>query len=234
MREKQDYFLSTSMGSLFKFTEFIYKKVFRTNFSEPGFVIIEFEPSLTSEKLRKCMVSLKNDLSQIHKDKFEKKLLYQWMGRFDQQETTKFHLDNADDQSFLMLGYEPSVIKSKLYFADYLQFAKSINISVEEYFEKYKPMFTTGEKELKPYITEIDDFREDTHKIVLINNSNTNQLEGTLGVFHKAEIIQKNLTKERVINSTMLYSGNIKDRESFSNQQQQNFITTNKIRKKSK
>lgn len=232
MREKQDYFLSVNMDSLLKFSEFIYKKVFRTNFKAPGFVIIDFGPSLTSEKLRKCMVSLKNNLSQIHKEVFEEKLMYQWMGRFDQQETTKFHLDNAADQSFLMLGYEPTVIKSKLYFADYLQFAKSINISGEEYFKKFNPMFTTGEKKLKPYITEIKDFREDTYKIALINNSNTNQPEGTIGVFHKAEIIQKDLTKERVINSTMLYSGKIEDKESFSNQQQQSFITTNKISKK--
>lgn len=232
MREKQDYFLSVNMDSLLKFSEFIYKKVFRTNFKAPGFVIVDFGPSLTSEKLRKCMVSLKNNLSQIHKEVFEEKLMYQWMGRFDQQETTKFHLDNAADQSFLMLGYEPTVIKSKLYFADYLQFAKSINISGEEYFKKFNPMFTTGEKKLKPYITEIKDFREDTYKIALINNSNTNQPEGTIGVFHKAEIIQKDLTKERVINSTMLYSGKIEDKESFSNQQQQSFITTNKISKK--
>jgi hypothetical protein len=177
------------------------------------------------------MVSLKNKLSQMHMEKFGQKLMFQWMGRFDQQETTKFHLDNAADQSFLMLGYEPTVIASKLYFADYVQFANSLNISGEEYFEKYNPMFTDGEKLLKPYIVEIEGFRVDTYKIVLMNNSNTNKQDETIGVFHKAEILQKDLTKERVINSTMIYSGNIEDKESFSDEQQQDYITTKRISK---
>jgi hypothetical protein len=64
------------------------------------------------------------------------------------------------------------------------------------------------------------------------SNSNTNKHSETIGLFHKAEIIQKDPTKERVINSTMIYSGNIEDIESFSEEQQQNFITTDKISKK--
>ncbi|MCR6640369.1 MAG: hypothetical protein NVV82_15575 [Sporocytophaga sp.] len=232
MRKKENYFLLANMDSLSEMTEFIYKKVFRTDFSEPGFVVIDFGPTFTSEKLRECMVNLKNNLSKIHTDRFGQKLMYQWMGRFDQQETTKFHHDNAADQSFLMLGYEPTEIKSKLYLADYVQFANSINITGEEYFEKYNPMFTDGENLLKPFTTEIEEFREDSFKIVLMNNSNTNKKDETIGVFHKAEIIQKDLTKERVINSTMIFSGDIKDDESFSNEQQQDFITTHKISKK--
>lgn len=232
MKNKRDYFLLANIDSLSEMTEFIYKKVFRTDFNEPGFVVIDFGFSITSEDLRECMVRLKNSLSQIHIDKFGEKLLYQWMGRFDQQETTKFHLDNAADQSFLMLGYEPTTIKSKLYFADYVELFKSMHISGEEYFEKYNPIFTDGENLLKPYITEVEGFREDTYKIVLINNSNTNRLDKTIGVFHKAEIIQKDITKKRVINSTMIYSGNIEDTESFSKEQQQDFITTDKISKK--
>lgn len=210
----------------------IYKKVFRTDFSEPGFVIIDFGSSLTSEKLRESMVELKNNLNLIHRERFGAKLMYQWMGRFDQQETTKFHIDNAAEQSFLMLSYEPTVIKSKLYFADYIQFAKSVNLSVKEYFKKYNPMFTDGENLLKPYITEIEGFREETFKIALMNNSSTDLPESTFGVLHKAEMIQKDLTKQRVINSTMIYSGDIEDKESFTAAQQQDFITTHAISEK--
>lgn len=232
MRKKQDYFLAASTDSWSKLFGLIYKKVFRTDFSEPGFVIIDFGSSFTSEELRASMVELKNSLNAIHRERFGAKLMYQWMGRFDQQETTKFHIDNAAKQSFLMLGYEPTAIKSKLYFADYIQFAQSINLSVKKYFEKYNPMFTDGENLLKPYITEIQDFREDTFKIVLMNNSSTNFSEGTIGVLHKAEMIQKDLTKQRVINSTMIYSGNIEDEESFTAAQQQDFITTRSISEK--
>lgn len=120
MRNKQDYFILANEDSLTKSAEFIYKKVFRTDFSEPGFVFVDLGLSYSSEKLRESMVKLKRELSDIHTKKSGQKLLYQWMGRFDQQVTTKFHLDNAADQSFLMLGYEPSLIKSKLFFADYV------------------------------------------------------------------------------------------------------------------
>jgi predicted nucleotide-binding protein (sugar kinase/HSP70/actin superfamily) len=33
------------------------------------------------------------------------------------------HVDNAADQSFLMLGYEPSEIESELHIADYYKYA---------------------------------------------------------------------------------------------------------------
>lgn len=232
MRAKKDYILLANMDFSSQMTEFIYQKVFRTDFSEPGFVVIDFGLSFTSEKLRECMVTLKHKLSQMHLDKFGHKLMYQWMIRFDQQETTKFHLDNAADQSFLMLGYEPTKIKSKLYFADYIKFIKNTNIDSDEYFEKYNPLFSDGENQLKPYTTEIEGFSEETYKIVLMNNSNTKKLDETIGVFHKAEIIKKDSTEERIINSTMIYSGHVEEVELFSAEQQQDFITTQKISKK--
>jgi hypothetical protein len=48
------------------------------------------------------------------------KLSYHWLVRFDQQVNTPF-VDNAADQSFLMLGYEPS--ESELHIADYYKYA---------------------------------------------------------------------------------------------------------------
>jgi hypothetical protein len=50
-----------------------------------------------------------------------KKLSYHWLVRFDQQVNTPFHVDNAADQSFLMLGYEPSEIESELHIYKYMR-----------------------------------------------------------------------------------------------------------------
>lgn len=232
MRNKIEYHFETDINTIASLLDSIYPKVFRTDFSEPGFVVIDFGLACSSEHLRAGMVYLKDQLSKKHAANVGKKLLYQWMGRFDQQETTKFHLDNAADQSFLMLGYEPTVIQSKLYFADYVQFAKSINASEEEYFEKYNPMFTDGEKLLKPYVTKVEGLREDTYKIVLMNNSNMNPMGETIGVFHKAEIIQKDTSKERVINSMMMYSGHLGEEETITRKTQEDFITTHLISKR--
>jgi hypothetical protein len=226
MRNIIDYFMSATPASLAELAPSVYERVFRKDFNQPGFVVVDFGVSITSEMLRDCMVMLKNRLSQLHSAHTGQKLMYHWMGRFDQQATTKFHLDNAADQSFFMLGYEPSKVKSKLYFADYVQFCNSMNLSGEEYFDKYNPMYTEGEAQLKPYTTEVEGFREDTYKIVLMNNSNMKIADGTIGVLHKAEIVQKDPDLERVINSTMIYAADMDETESFSEIQQQEFITT--------
>jgi len=62
----------------------VYEKVFRKDFSEPGFVVIDYGLNFTSEKLRESMVNLKRQLSDIHVKRVGQKLLYQWMGRFDE------------------------------------------------------------------------------------------------------------------------------------------------------
>jgi hypothetical protein len=64
MKNKKDYLLLANIDSLSEMTEFIYKKVFRIDFNEPGFVVIDFGSSITSKDLRECMIRLKNNLSQ--------------------------------------------------------------------------------------------------------------------------------------------------------------------------
>jgi hypothetical protein len=62
-----------------------------------------------------------------------KKLSYHWLVRFDQQVNTPFHVDNAADQSFLMLGYEPSEIESELHIADYYKYANESGTATKDY-----------------------------------------------------------------------------------------------------
>ncbi len=102
------------MDSLIAFT---YPKVFRHDFTLPGFAVLDFGHDCSSEKLRAKMVALKNSLHARLMSERGIALHYQWLGRFDQQETTKFHRDNAAAQSFLMLGYEPSLVTNRLILA---------------------------------------------------------------------------------------------------------------------
>ena len=55
------------------------------------------------------MVVIKRELQSIHRKNSGRELLYLTAERFDQQQTTKFHLDGAPAESILMLGYEPTV-----------------------------------------------------------------------------------------------------------------------------
>ena len=119
----------------------VFSSVFRKNHEEPGFIILSFEKDMNSKLLRKHMFEIKEALSKKCQDKFNEKLDFYWLGRFDQQKNTKYHRDNAPENSYLMLGYEPTTVESKLSFADYHKFIAKNNIPTDKYYEFYNPMF---------------------------------------------------------------------------------------------
>ena len=99
--------------------EVVFNLVWRSDFTAPGFAVLETGPAIDSYTLRGWMVALKQRLSEIAVRRGGKPFVFRSMARFDLQETTKFHLDGAPDQSMLMLGYEPSKVVSRLFLADY-------------------------------------------------------------------------------------------------------------------
>ncbi len=86
----------------------------RTNFDAPGFCIVNVGAAIGSVAFRKLMVDIKREMTAIHKSTSSDSLVYLSAARFDQQESTKPHLDGGPDQCFLMLGYELSEIPSEL------------------------------------------------------------------------------------------------------------------------
>lgn len=182
-----------------------FKKVFRTTTEAPGFMHLVFDKKqLTPYQFRSIMIDLKKELSALSISKFNKKLSYHWLVRFDQQVNTPFHVDNAAYQSILLLGYEPSEIKSELQVADYHKYANQAYKTSEDYFNRFTPIFKQDENVLKPYVTKINTFNKDYYSIVIINNSNPKSNLETLGLFHKATILNKDLSKSRIVNSMVL------------------------------
>jgi hypothetical protein len=116
MPPKKAYNFQAATASQDSLTTFTYPKVFRQDFTFLGFAVLDFGIDYTPEKLRATMVTLKNNLQTRLISERGLALNYQWLGRFDQQETTQFHRDNAA-QSVLMLGYEPTSVKSRLFLA---------------------------------------------------------------------------------------------------------------------
>src|ERR1043166_2092089 len=88
--------------------EQVFGLVWRFDFDAPGFCLLDAAPGTDSRALRSAMLTLKGHLSDLCFRRTGRGLLFRSLARFDQQETTKFHLDGAPDQSMLMLGYEPS------------------------------------------------------------------------------------------------------------------------------
>ena len=198
------YHISVNNNIDSKIIDKVFLNVFRKDYKYPGFTVLSFGEEMGSEPLRRAMVELKKGLSARCEHHFGAFLDYSWLTRFDQQATTKYHRDNAPADSFLLLGYEPTKVESKLGFADYHQFISDHHISVDQYYENYNPMFKKGEQELGPYITEVKDFDKRTYKIVVINNSEISSHK-TFGVLHKAEMITQDASQPRIVNSMMLH-----------------------------
>ncbi len=73
----------------------LYPKIFRQDFTQPGFAVLDFGREDSAEKLRATMIALKNALQERCLQETGLALHYQWLGTFDQQETTKFHRVNG-------------------------------------------------------------------------------------------------------------------------------------------
>lgn len=206
-------------------TENIYAKVFRTQHEAPGYALLSFEGAMDSKRLRQYMLALKSGLSRLCQKELGEELDYCWLARFDQQETTKFHRDNAPVDSYLMLGYEPTTIASRLQIADYHQLVTEHRIPVEEYYASHNPMFKDGEEELKPYIQEVEGFDKAAYQILLLNNSDLRGAK-TFGVLHKAEMLRKDPDQARVVNSMMLC---LDPSDRLTREEERQFLETDEI-----
>lgn len=227
MNKPNQYYFKTDNFIPNDIVEKVYKSVFRKRVNFLGFAVIDFGKDFSSVSLRREMVALKKKLSLLTLKEFNKKLNYQWLGRFNQQETTKFHRDNAAEQSFLMLGYEPTEIDSKLYLADYSKYARDKNLNRMDYYETINPVYHNQSEIFADYVTEVTPFKKNNYKIVLVNNSELFTGE-TQGVLHKAEIVKKNKEEDRVINSNMLFLAD-PDAKDMNKATQEEFINTTKV-----
>lgn len=227
MRNQETYFFPAYKTSIEAFVDLVFASVFRQGLAHPGFALIDFGSGYSSEGLRESMVELKKACNQKAMAVYGKQLEHQWMGRFDQQATTKFHRDNAPDQSFLMLGYEPSAIRSRLFMADYAQLIHELGISEKTYFESHNPMYIEGEKALLPYTTAIESFDNTHFQIVFLNNSHSET--ATPGLFHKAEMIDENPALPRIVNSMMMALGSPSVSNHAEEEEESAFVLTSKI-----
>lgn len=193
-------------NNVLQFAEEVFERVFRSELDQPGFVVLVMPENLSSSELRQSMTVLKERLSELHTMKWGEALEYLSLGRFDQQNSTKLHLDGAPDRSFLMLGYEPTIVRSEFQIADFSRCACDMDLSPVEFMRQHNPMFNTGAELLKDYTSTVTNWHEDRPRIVIINNSlaEPGTTGATLGVLHGALIPMPDPQASRIINSTMM------------------------------
>lgn len=209
-----------------------YPKVFRTNFGQPGFALVNLGPDCGSVQQRRMMVELKQRFGRLEQTHRQRRLVYQSLGRFDQQVTTRPHRDGGPDESILMLGYEPSAVRSRISMSDYSQCAHDMGLTPAEFLDHHNPMFADGEKRLETYTTAVTEFDNSCFQILIINNSQTPIGSGRLlGVLHTAEIINPNPDQLRIVNSTMISAASPPSDEAVLPAEQQSFISTDVIRR---
>jgi hypothetical protein len=223
---------ATDQQHLLAQAEALFHLVWRFDFTAPGFCLIDVGPAMDSYALRSSMVALKEWLSGIAVRRDIGPFAFKSMGRFDQQETTKFHLDGGPLQSMLMLGYESSQVRSRLFLADYSRAAFDQGITPQQFMHDVNPMYRRGEELLDRHVTELPEPDDGHSRILLINNSSlpfTDARTNSLGVMHKAIIDTPDETERRIVNSTTLVLG---DADEVGQEKQQDFVRTDEISKK--
>jgi hypothetical protein len=216
---------------LFENASDIINQVWRFDFRWPGFYLADLGTGVDSRTMRSAMVSLKSELSDALAQ-FGKRFVYLSLVRFDQQVTTKFHLDGAPPESLLMLGYEPSHVRSRLSLADYSRCAFDRGLTPEQFLSDLNPMFHRGNEALSSYITELPPQAAGHSRILLINNSRlpfTDAGTNPLGVFHKAEIINPDKSEQRVVNSIMLTTAEVSAPDPIGDEQEAGYVITDEI-----
>jgi len=210
-----------------KLAQQCFHAVFRTDIDKPGFQYFNLGKNRSPLEFRTIMTSLKKELSKLSETYFGKKLSYHWLVRFDQQVNTPFHVDNAAHQSFLLLGYEPSVIESELHIADYHAFAKEND---KDFLTNFTPVFKDDKSILAPFTTKLKSFDKEAYQIVIMNNSSPTPPAETLGVYHKAVIVEQDFSKSRIVNSMVLNmtseEKNIEDQKREESYLNSNVIST--------
>jgi hypothetical protein len=229
-----DYFLDLAVTADLHLPAAVVEKVFalvwRLDFSAPGFCLLDLGPKVRSHSLRARMVMLQEQLSALAVDRTGGPFVCRSLGRFDQQETTRFHLDGAPAESLLVLGYEPSRVQSRLYLADYSRCAFDLGMEPLQFLNDFNPMIGKGEAALRRYVTELPQPAEGHARILLLNNSSlpiTEDRRNPLGVLHRAEILTPSETEHRIVNSMMLVHG--PGTEPVGRRQLQEFVDSDQI-----
>jgi hypothetical protein len=164
--------------------------VFRTDFSAPGFALLDLGLDLTPRDFRARLIRLGEAMAACYEERFGGSLVFVTAGRFDQQAPTRPHRDGGPDASILLLGYEPTEVPSRIFLLDFSRCAFDRGQSPREFLDCCNPAFPIGEELLRDYTTETV-FAPEHYQILLVNNSVLPWEErerGMLGVLHHAVI----------------------------------------------
>ena len=187
--------------------DLVFRRVCRTDLSEPGWHLLNLGADFNSPSFRRWLLELVAGLSDRQRGRTGAGLAVVSAGRFDQQTTTRPHLDGGPEQSLLVLGYEPTAVASSFTVYDLARFAADLGVSPAELLERHNPMFAADDGPWRPYAAAIPNFDPATYRVVVVNNTSADPAGGAgvwRGVLHAAAVPAPDFERRRAVNSLML------------------------------
>ncbi len=205
----------------------LFRRVWRTTLNQPGWAYLSPNSPVGSIELRQAMWEVLGEFSAQAEHAGRPPFVSERLGRFDQQVSTKFHRDGGPAASLLILGYEPSRVRSRFFVADACRAADSVGKGVNAFLATHNPLFPHGEAALAGVITEVV-WPHDRGAIIVVNNSllpDDTTPGHPLGLLHKGWIEQPDPTATRVINSVGAMPAGEPGREVIPPEQIEWFLT---------
>jgi len=209
----------------------VYRLACRTNFAAPGFALIRQSRVKTSKEHRQSIIDLKENLSLVHQAMVGPPLEWFTLNRLDLKETTPPHRDAGPAQSLLILGYEPTKVRSELWVADYSACAHQLGLSPLQFLEEFNPMYHKGMQHLAPYVMPVAEYDSNHFHILVVNNSSTalnRQAQHWQGLLHSAAMLGKVTGHPRIVNSAMIAPADAESKI-LSPEAVEQFLTSDKI-----
>lgn len=168
------------MSSLDRLAAGLLPRVCRTELDQPGWALLS-PGELPPAELRRLLIDLGRALARHYEARHGRPLHFLSISRFDQQATTRPHRDGGPDGSVLLLGYEPSAVRSRLFVLDSTRAAASMGLTPRELLEQVNPTFGRAEV-LEAHSVELMAFDPARTQVVLINNGLLPPGDGNLGM----------------------------------------------------
>jgi hypothetical protein len=181
--------------------------VFRTDLAGPGYALLDLGTEYAPHDFRALLVRLGEALADEYQRRHEAVLRFVSVSRFDQQKPTRPHRDGGPDASILVLGYEPTEVRSRVSLLDYSRAAFERGQTPVEFLDCCNPAFGGDPELLRPHAVELTDFRPGHFQVLVVNNSNLpheQRQRGMLGLLHHAVIERPLPDRSRVIDSVLL------------------------------
>jgi hypothetical protein len=184
------------------------ERVLRTDLSRPGFALLDLGPQAGARAFRRLLVAIAEELDRHCREKFGIALEYLSLGCFDQQATTRPHRDGAPDESLLVLGYEPTVVASRMYLLDYSAAARARGLAPKGFLEQRGLACTGCEEILAGDTTEVAGWDTSHYQVLIVNNgAAADGARGMLGVLHQAVVVRDPTRQRRVHSLTLAAAG---------------------------